>query len=78
MPFNGNDKYELIRNVNKGFINIPKRSQIPTNKCLDFLSKCLRFDPAQRISVDHALNHPFINPDSPQYLDCIDIFYPKD
>jgi serine/threonine protein kinase len=39
--------------------------------CLDFISKCLRYDPDERISVDHALNHPFINPDSPQYMDSI-------
>lgn len=44
--------------------------------CLDFLSKCLCFDFEKRISIDHALNHPFINPDSPQYLEHIDIFHP--
>jgi serine/threonine protein kinase len=38
---------------------------------MDFLSKCLRYDPEQRISIDHAMNHPFINPDSPQYMDKI-------
>lgn len=40
---------------------------------MDFLSKCLLIDPNNRMSVDHALNHPFINKDSPQYLDKINI-----
>lgn len=30
-------------------------------------------DPNERISIDHALNHPFINPDSPQYLEKISL-----
>jgi len=30
-------------------------------------------DPNDRISIDHALNHPFINPDSPQYLEKISL-----
>ena len=58
------DKTELIKNVNKGFVNMPN-SQIASKSCLDFLSKCLRHDQSQRISVDHALNHPFMNSSSP-------------
>jgi hypothetical protein len=30
-------------------------------------------DPKDRISIDHALNHPFINPESPQYLEKISL-----
>lgn len=75
-PFTGNDKNELIRNVNEGIAQIPKVSYSVSNACFDFLSKCLRFDPEQRITIDHALNHPFINPSSPQYLEQIDIFHP--
>lgn len=30
-------------------------------------------DPNERISIDHALNHPFINPESPQYLEKISL-----
>lgn len=44
MPFNGTDKPELIKNVNKGFVNLPKPT-FPSKSCLDFLSKCLRHDP---------------------------------
>jgi serine/threonine protein kinase len=36
-----------------------------SNNLLDFLSKCLLSDPNNRFSVEHALNHPFINKDSP-------------
>jgi serine/threonine protein kinase len=44
-----------------------------SNNLLDFLSKCLRIDPETRITVDHALNHPFINMSSPQYLNNINL-----
>jgi|LauGreDrversion4_2_1035121.scaffolds.fasta_scaffold142103_2 serine/threonine protein kinase len=47
-----------------------------SKSCLDFVSKCLTFDPDRRISIDHALNHPFINSASPQYIEQIDIFHP--
>jgi serine/threonine protein kinase len=44
-----------------------------SNNLLDFFSKCLRIDPETRITVDHALNHPFINMSSPQYLNNINL-----
>jgi serine/threonine protein kinase len=50
----------------------------PSKNAMDFLSKCLRYEPDQRITVDHALNHPFINPNSPQYLEHIEIIHFKD
>lgn len=63
-PFTGTDKADLTRNVNIGIVKLP--SPLPvSNCCMDFLSKCLRYDPEQRITIDHALNHPFINPESP-------------
>jgi len=49
-----------------------------SKNAMDFLSKCLRYEPDQRITVDHALNHPFINPKSPQYLEHIEIIHKKD
>jgi serine/threonine-protein kinase ULK2 len=63
-PFNGCDKEDLTRNVNAGVIHLPRALPM-SNCCLDFIGKCLRFNPQERISIDHALNHPFINPDSP-------------
>jgi len=36
-----------------------------SNNLLDFISQCLLLDPKFRLSVDHALNHPFINNSSP-------------
>lgn len=32
---------------------------------MDFLSKCLRKDPKSRLSVDQALNHPFLYDKAP-------------
>lgn len=63
-PFNGKDKEDLTKNVNNGIIKLPSTIDL-SNNCLDFLSKCLKINPEQRISIDHALNHPFINSDSP-------------
>ena len=63
-PFFGSDKKDLTRNVNTGLVRIPKNIEI-SSCCLDFIMKCLLFDSKDRISIDHALNHPFINPDSP-------------
>ena len=49
-----------------GLIPLP---EIAISKNLmDFLSKCLRIEPHSRLSVDHALNHPFINKETPNYL----------
>ncbi len=66
-PFTGKDKEELTDNINRGLIRLPTNLGL-SSSCLDFLSKCLIFDPNMRISVDHALNHPFINTQSPQYM----------
>jgi len=62
--FFGQDKLDLTRNVNTGLIRIPTNINI-SSCCLDFITKLLRHDSSKRISIDHALNHPFINPDSP-------------
>ena len=37
------------------------------------MSKLLHYDPELRISIDHALNHPFINKQSPQYMERIEM-----
>lgn len=63
-PFYGVDKEDLTTNINAGLVRIPTNIDLSSG-CLDFLSKCLHFDPKLRISIDHALNHPFINPKSP-------------
>jgi serine/threonine protein kinase len=67
-PFIGTDKPDLIKNVNNGMANIPTNVHA-SRSCLDFLSKCLMYDPDSRISVDHCLNHPFINSNSPKYIE---------
>ena len=63
-PFFGTDKIDLTKNINQGLLRIPSGITV-SSCCLDFVSKCLRYDPDERISIDHAMNHPFINPDSP-------------
>jgi len=63
-PFYGKDREELTDNINKGMIRLHANLSI-SSSCLDFLSKCLHYNPDMRISIDHALNHPFINLKSP-------------
>ncbi len=38
-----------------------RQSQLTANSARDLLSKMLVIDPNHRISVDEALNHPYIN-----------------
>ncbi len=40
--------------------NMKARVQSDNKNFLDFLSKCLKIDPSQRITASKALNHPFI------------------
>ena len=75
MPFIGNDKHDLTRNVNLGLILLPSSVQV-SSCCLDFLSKCLCQDPKSRFTVEHALNHPFMSDSSPDYISNIDIYHP--
>lgn len=63
-PFFGKDRDELIANINIGLIRLQSNLDI-SSSCIDFLSKVLHYDPNMRISIDHALNHPFINKQSP-------------
>lgn len=74
-PFNGRDKDDLRINVNAGIVKFPSNINL-SSCCLDFLSKCLMINPDKRMSVEIALNHPFMNPDSPQYLDKIELCSP--
>eukprot|EP00347_Sterkiella_histriomuscorum_P019965 403339616 len=71
-PFFGKDRDELTDNINQGLIRLQTNLDI-SSSCIDFLSKLLHYDPEMRISIDHALNHPFINKQSPQYMEKIDM-----
>jgi serine/threonine protein kinase len=37
-----------------------KLTQLSISKALDLLEKLLKFDPAQRITVEEALKHPYV------------------
>jgi len=59
-PYTGNNKQELIDNINKGKIFVPKSLKL-SKACLNFLQKSLLLDPASRMTVKEALEHPFVN-----------------
>ena len=67
-PFGGSNRRELVENVNRGIIRIPRAFKL-SYTCLDFLSKCLRFKQKDRISVENALNHPFLKDDGPRFME---------
>lgn len=66
-PFGGKNLENLRQNVNKGIVRLRSRIDLSPN-CLDFVSKCLQLDPLKRMTIDHALNHPFINDNAPKYI----------
>jgi serine/threonine protein kinase len=74
-PFTGRDREDLLYNVNKGLIRLVSTLKL-SSTCLDFVIKCLTFEPEQRVTVDHALNHPFINSESPKYMENISLYNP--
>lgn len=63
-PFGGKNLNELKENVNKGIVRLSQRLDLSAN-CLDFVSKCLQLDPMKRMTIGHAMNHPFINSNAP-------------
>jgi len=60
--FLGITKEELMRNIDKGIYEIPKRIKLSV-ECLDFLNACLQFDPDKRIEWKDLLDHKFVNDD---------------
>lgn len=72
-PFTGRDRDDLIRNVNKGLVRLPLDMSVSSN-CLDFIIKCLAYESDLRLSIDHAMNHPFINDESPKYMENINLY----
>ena len=61
-PFNGNDKNEVLFNIEKGNYTFPDgfiRNASPEIR--DLIQQCLQVNPSKRISAKKALNHPFFN-----------------
>ena len=55
----GMTKEELIRNINNGVYEIPKKLNLSI-ECLDFINVCLQFNPKERIDWKDLMNHPFV------------------
>lgn len=58
-PFTGNDPHDLANRVNAGTYGVPKHIKLSL-PCIEFLHKCLQFDPKKRIGHDELLDHPFL------------------
>jgi serine/threonine protein kinase len=58
-PFTGYSKDNLAYNVRKGNWGVPKNVKMSLS-CLDFINKCLQFEPKSRIRANQLLDHPFI------------------
>ena len=48
-PFNGRDKEDLKRNLEKGAYKLPKRLKLSL-QALDFINCCLQYDPDKRMA----------------------------
>lgn len=53
----GNDR---MRIYTPKMTNMRSRIKSDNKNFLDFISKCLKIDPSQRMTASKALNHPFI------------------
>ena len=61
-PFNGNNKNEILSNIEKGNYTFPEgfiRNASPEIR--DLIQQCLQVNPSSRISAKKALNHPFFD-----------------
>ena len=61
-PFMGVDPHDVADRVNQGDYGVPKNIKLSL-KCLEFLHKCLQFDPSKRFSHRDLLDHPFLEED---------------
>ena len=59
-PFFARNKQELFFEVEKGQYQISNRLKV-TPICLDFINRCLQYDPENRIGWDEIDDHPFCN-----------------
>ena len=61
-PFNGNDKNEILSNIEKGNYSFPNGFiQNASPEIRDLIQQCLEVNPSSRISAKKALNHPFFD-----------------
>ena len=72
-PFSGKDRAMLIKNIMKVHILWPKYPKKEIDKdAKDLITKILRIEPKQRISLEDMVKHPFFTkncPDFPPYLE---------
>lgn len=61
-PFNGKDKADLKRNIERGQYGLPKNLKLSLEG-LDFLNNCLQFDQEKRLSWSQLVSHPYIKND---------------
>ncbi|CDW75810.1 protein kinase domain containing protein [Stylonychia lemnae] len=59
MPFTGQNKEELKKNLEKGTYKFPKKLRMSIQG-LDFLNCCLQFDSSKRMSWSQLIDHPYI------------------
>ena len=59
-PFNGNDKNEILYNIEHGNYTFPESFiQNSSPQIRDLIQQCLKVNPSSRISAKQALEHPF-------------------
>lgn len=58
-PFSGKSKAEIYGKIKTGKYQINSKLEL-SNNCIDFLSKCLQFNPSERWSALELLGHPFL------------------
>lgn len=57
-PFYAENSQDLLMKVETGIFRIKGDIHL-TTVCLDFINRCLRYDPNRRIDWDKLVQHPF-------------------
>ncbi|KAK8866782.1 Serine/threonine-protein kinase brsk2 [Tritrichomonas musculus] len=66
-PFESDDRYELYQQVTSGTVEFPSPEWDEISKeAIDFISQMLKIDPTKRITIEDALNHPWIAGHAPK------------
>ena len=60
-PFEGSNELEIVKKVREGYfdLDIPELSKV-SREAKDLIMRMLTYEPSERVTLDEAINHPWI------------------